>query len=146
MKYIFTILGLVGLIANSQAESSGHSVAHQMQHGFILSANDTFASHLVATGYHSRQTDVLGSLSIDDESERSFYEERKSANAKGESYFLLQAQAVDLTNIKEGQMLTGHIIESKVGDYEPKRTIVKKASFTVEKVLLNLENPFFTNP
>jgi hypothetical protein len=37
-----------------------------------------------------------------------------------------------------------HIVESKMGDYEPKNKIVRSAVFQVQKVLLNIPNPFFT--
>ncbi len=70
------------------------------------------------------------------------YKERKLMSA-GASYFLFQAQGLDLPSLKTGQVLTGHIVESIVGNYEPKNIIVKKASYKVEKVLLNIENPFF---
>lgn len=115
---------------------------HEMQHGFVLAEDGKFASHLVATGHHSRQTEILGQLVIDDPRERSIYEDRRSASSGG-SYFLFQAQSLDLPSLKSGQILTGHIIESKLGNYEPKNVIVKSAFYKVEKVLLNIENPFF---
>lgn len=114
-----------------------------MQHGFILSENDSLGSHLVATGHHSRQTEISGELTILDGTERESYAERKALNAGGRAYFLFQAQQIDLTLLRAGQILTGHIVESTNGKYEPKNVIVKHAEFKIEKVLLNIENPFF---
>lgn len=134
------LIGLLGAFSQSYA---GDPVYHEMQHGFVLAADDKFASHLVATGHHSRQGEITGQLSINDQQEREIYEERKSLNGPGGSYFLFQAQSLDLPSLKSGQVLIGHIVESKVGNYEPKNIIVKRATFKVEKVLLNIENPFF---
>lgn len=142
MKLIALLIGFLGIASQSHAQHAGHSMPHEMQHGFVLATDDKFASHLVATGHHSRQTEVTGQLTIDDQQEAEFYQERKSMNAGG-SYFLFQAQALDLPSLKAGQVLTGHIVESKVGNYEPKNIIVKKATYKVDKVLLNMENPFF---
>lgn len=91
----------------------------------------------------SRQAEITGRLRIDDPQEMEFYQERKSQNAGG-SYFLFQAQSLDLPTLSDGQVLTGHIVESKIGGYEPKNKIVGSASFKVKKVLLNIPNPFFT--
>ena len=143
MKIITLLIGLIGIVAPSHAQHTGHPMPHEMQHGFVLAADDKFASHLVAPGHHSRQTEVTGQLSIDDPQEMKIYEVRKSMNADGGSYFLFQAQALDLPSLRAGQVLTGHIVESKGRNYEPKNIIVKKANYTVEKVLLNIENPFF---
>lgn len=118
---------------------------HKMQHGFILSAGDKFASHLVATGHHSRQTEVIGQLSIMDPRENKIYINHKLRNVKGDTYFLFQAQDLDLPSLRVGQVLSGHIIESKVGKYEPNNIIVKKAFYKIEQILLNMENPFFSN-
>ncbi len=126
---------LVGLFSLT---TSAH--AHEMQHGFVLAADDTFASHLVAPGHHSRQTELTGSLVIEEEGDRKIYEERKQ---KPGSYFLFQAQSLDLPSLAAGQLLSGHIVESKLGAYEPKNVIVKKAAYRVERVLLNVVNPFF---
>jgi hypothetical protein len=115
-----------------------------MQHGFILTNEDHFGSHLVATGHHSRQADITGELTIENSEEKQIYQQRKALNTDQGVYFLFQAQDLDLPSLKNGQILTGHIIESHVGQYEPKNIIVKKASFKIEKVLLNIENPFFT--
>lgn len=139
MRTIAVLLSLMSLSTISHAE-------HLMQHGFVISNNDKFASHLVANGHHSWQADVTGSVTIDDQQDRAAYEQRKAANSNGGSYFLLQAQNLDLPSLKAGQVLTGHIIESKVGNYEPNNTIVRKATFTVDKVLLNMVNPFFVEP
>ncbi len=141
-KILALVISLVGLSSQSYAQHVGHSMHHEMQHGFVLSADDTFASHLVATGHHSRQTEILGDLVIEDPQEIAFYRERKSLSA-GNSYFLFQAQSLDLPSLKEGQVLTGHIIESKVGNYDPKNVVIKKATYRVIKIFLNMENPFF---
>ncbi len=142
MKIIALLIGLMGIVSQSHAQHVGHSMPHEMQHGFVLAADDKFASHLVATGHHSRQAEITGHLSIDEQHEMEIYEERKTMSAGG-SYFLFQAQSLDLPSLKAGQVLTGHIVESKVGNYEPKNIIVKRATYKVEKVLLNIENPFF---
>lgn len=117
---------------------------HQMQHGFILSNNDQLASHLVANGHHSRQVEIVGNLTIQDISERAFYQQRKKASSVNQAYFLFQAQQLDLPRLSAGYILTGHIIESKIGGYEPKNIVVRSATFKVQKVLLNIANPFFT--
>lgn len=135
MKKILLLIGLLGI--------SAHALAHEMQHGFILAAKDKFGSHLVATGHHSRQVEITGELFIDEKLEREVYEERKTVSA-GSSYFLFQSQNLDLPSLKAGQVLTGHIVESKLGSYEPQNIIVKKATYKVEQVLLNIENPFFS--
>lgn len=146
MKLLAVVFGLVGIVGQvTYAQHGGHSMPHEMQHGFVLSSKDKFASHLVAGGHHSRQTDVTGSLSISDPVEAAFYEERKALSAGG-TYFLFQAQKLDLPSVKEGQVLVGHIVESRIGKYEPGNIIVKSATFTIDKVLLNLENPFFVSP
>lgn len=142
MKTIALLIGFFGVISQSHAQHPGHSVPHEMQHGFILAADDKFASHLVATGHHSRQAEITGQLRIEDPQEKEIYQERKAQNAGG-SYFLFQAQDLDLPTLSDGQVLTGHIVESKIGGYEPKNKIVGSASFKVEKVLLNIPNPFF---
>lgn len=122
-----------------------NAFAHEMQHGFILTDNDTFASHLVASGHHSRQVEMIGRLVIPEANEAAFYQQRKEKSTVIPSYFLLQAQQLDLPSLTAGKILTGHIIESKIGDYEPKNVVVKSASFEVQKVLLNIENPFFVD-
>lgn len=119
--------------------------SHEMQHGFVLSADDKFASHLVASGHHSRQTEILGTLSIPSPEEQAFYQERKMISETHGSYFVFQAQNLDLPSLEDGTLLHGHIIESKKGKYEPQNIIVKAASFYVNKVLLNIENPFFAS-
>lgn len=115
----------------------------KMQHGFILSHDDAFATHLVASGPHSRQVDLSGQLVIEDIKEKEVYIEKKIFNSKGKNYFLLQAQNVDLKNIKQGQVLQGHIIESEVGTYGPRNIIVQKAKFLISKIFINIDNPFF---
>lgn len=119
--------------------------AHEMQHGFILSENDTFASHLVATGHHSRQVELVGRLAIRDANELTTYQTRKKMSTADKTYFLFQAQQLDLPNLRAGRILFGHIVESKIGGYEPGNIIVKTAAFQVQRVLLNIENPFFGN-
>lgn len=140
MKNLTIVLAFFGFI--NLANTQGHSMPHEMQHGFILSNSDTLGSHLVANGHHSRQVEIIGQLNIPDAGELALYNQRKEASAN-QSYFLFQAQKLDLPSLTSGQVLTGHIIESKVGNYEPKNIIVKSASFKVEKVLLNILNPFF---
>ena len=132
----------MGIVSQSHAQHAGHTMPHEMQHGFVLATDDKFASHLVATGHHSRQAEITGQLTIDDQQEMATYQERKTLSAGG-SYFLFQAQSLDLPSLKDGQVLMGHIVESKIGDYEPKNIIVQKASYKIEKVLLNIPNPFF---
>lgn len=135
------------LICTIALASSLHvnALAHEMQHGFVLGENDVFASHLVATGHHSRQVEIVGRLVIRSGSERAFYEQRKKMNVPSQAYFLFQAQHLDLPNLKSGKILVGHIVESKIGSYEPQNVIVKSAMFQVQRVLLNIPNPFFSN-
>lgn len=133
----------MGYASSSSSASHGGRMSHEMQHGFIMSADDAFGSHLVASGHHSRQTEIAGELVIEDDLESSYYTERKTQNHSGASYFLFQAQSLDLPTLRQGQILTGHIVESAVGKYESKNIIVKKATFRVDRVILNLPNPFF---
>lgn len=142
MRIIVILISLLSMISQSHAQHAGHSMSHEMQHGFVLATDDQFASHLVASGHHSRQAEITGLLSIENQHELAIYRERKTLSVGG-SYFLFQAQSLDLPSLKDGQVLTGHIVESKIGDYEPKNIIVKKATYTIEKVLLNIPNPFF---
>ena len=100
-------------------------------------------SHLVATGHHSRQAEITGRLIITDPTENELYTKRKSLNINGGSYFLFQAQSLNLPSLTAGQILTGHIVESTAGKYEPKNIIIKQATFTIDRVILNIENPFF---
>jgi hypothetical protein len=144
---ILSVLALIGLLQPLQVQAcaSEHDMLHhEMQHGFVLSDDDKFASHLVATGHHSRQTEIIGELVIEDSVENDTYQHRKSLNAPKQVYFLFQAQALDLPSLKVGQVLTGPIVESKIGHYESKNIIIKNAKFKVSKVLLNIQNPFFT--
>lgn len=136
-KIVLGILVLVAIGHQLMAEN------HQMQHGFILSNNDQHGSHLVATGHHSRQAEIAGVLMIEDENENQIYTQRKVLNSEGGAYFLFQAQSLNLPTLAEGQVLQGHIVESKVGKYESKNIIVKKAKYKIEKIILNIENPFF---
>jgi hypothetical protein len=121
----------------------GHS-GHEMQHGFIISQDDSFFSHLVATGHHSHQLDFSGNLIIQDDVEKKFFSERKKLNTtEKKSYFLFQAQKLNLPHTEDGQVLEGHIVESPVGDYTPQNIIVRDAKIKVKKVQMNLINPFF---
>lgn len=142
MKIIAVLVVLVSIVSQSRAQHASHTMSHEMQHGFVLAADDRFASHLVANGHHSRQAEITGRLSIENQQEMAIYQVRKTLSAGG-SYFLFQAQSLDLPSLTDGQVLTGHIVESKIGDYEPKNIIVKKAAYTIEKVHLNIPNPFF---
>lgn len=121
-----------------------NALVHEMQHGFILSADDTFGSHLVAQGHHSRQAEIKGQLVIQNLNDRALYQQRKMASTINQTYFVFQAQQLDLPNVTEGMTLEGHIIESKIGGYEPRNIVVKIATYEVKKVLLNIINPFFT--
>lgn len=119
-------------------------VNHEMQHGFIISKNESFFSHLVANGHHSHQLSFSGSLSIQDLAERKFYFERRKLNSTDKkSYFLFQAQKLNLPLTFNGQVLVGHIVESPTGDYTPQNIIVRDAKIRVEKVQINVINPFF---
>ena len=142
VKILTLFINFIGSNIQSQALDESKSANHKYQHGFILSGDDKFASHLVANGHHSQQTDIIGELFIEDVQEMELYQERKLKN-ENKSYFLFQAQMLDLTTISEGQILTGHIVESQIGHYEPKNKIVNYACFKVEKVILNIPNPFF---
>jgi hypothetical protein len=142
-KIIALVMSLSGMATQSFAQNESVHMYHEMQHGFVLAADDQFASHLVANGHHSRQTEIMGQLIIDDQQEMEFYQRRKALSGR-DAYFLLQAQNLDLPTLSEGQILTGHIVESKMGFYEPKNKIVRSATFRVQKVLLNISNPFFT--
>ncbi len=141
-KFLALVISLCGFVAPAGAQHKALSMPHQMQHGFILAADDKFASHLVAPGHHSWQVEITGQLSILDPQELKIYVMRKSQSA-GRSYFLFQAQHLDLPTLSAGQVLTGHIVESKIGGYEPKNKIVSSATFKVQRVLLNIPNPFF---
>lgn len=142
MKIKIFLSGIFLTATHALAQNGEHPMPKEMQHGFVLSADDTFASHLVARGHHSRQTEITGQLIIEDDQEIILYKERKKQNSGG-SYFLLQAQYLDLPNLSNAQILRGHIIESKIGGYEPENKIVKSAIFKVQNVILNIPNPFF---
>ncbi len=120
--------------------------AHEMQHGFILTNNDSLGSHLVASGHHSRQTEIVGQLAIPSGIELAVYRQRKASSAVNQTYFLFQAQQLDLPKLAAGTILVGHIVESRIGNYEPKNVIVKSATFKIQRVLLNIPNPFFVTP
>ena len=142
LNLIALLTALGGIVDQSFAQDGGAITHHEMQHGFVLSADDKFASHLVANGHHSRQVEITGQLLIEDEQEKLTYQERRM-QSDGSSYFLLQAQNLDLPTLSAGQALKGPIVESKVGFYEPQNKLVRSAVFQVQKVLLNIPNPFF---
>lgn len=144
MKFLTMILMIFGLMTHAYGQDHSHSMPHEMQHGFVLSVNDTHGSHLVASGHHSRQVEIKGKLIIENSLDNVAYEMRK-VDSNGRSYFLFQAQHLDLPTLANGTMLEGHIVEAQLGKYEPKNIIVKKALFKVEKVLLNIPNPFFAD-
>ena len=96
----------------------------------------------MGTGPHSRQVKIVGQLLVDDPQEMTNYQERKLKSAS-KSYFLFQAQNLNLSTLSDGDVLIGHIVESKIGEYEPKNKIIRSAVFQVQKVLLNISNPFF---
>ncbi len=146
MKTMSLVLVLIVniFIAKDVIGNEHTRMPHEMQHGFIISDDDDFFSHLVAPKHHSHQLSLTGTLKID-ESEVEFYNERKMINAESKgSYFLFQAQKLDLPSTHDGQILSGHIIESPKGDYTPKNIIIKNAKIRVEKVHINMVNPFFT--
>jgi hypothetical protein len=119
-------------------------IGHEMQHGFIIANDDSSFSHLVATGHHSHQLNFSGSLSIQDVAEKEFYLERKKLNTVDQkSYFLFQAKKLNLPLTFNGKVLVGHIVESPIGDYAPQNIIVRDAKIRVEKVQINVINPFF---
>jgi hypothetical protein len=141
-KLSLLLTALLGVAHQSSADDKTAASSHTLQHGFVLSADDDFASHLVAPGHHSHQAEISGQLEIEDQREFEIYRELKARSA-GTTYFLLQAQNLDLLSLKDGQELKGHIIESKIGDYEPANKVVHLARFKINKVLLNIPNPFF---
>lgn len=142
VRILALFIGVTGVTIPSLGQHGGSQGHHEMQHGFILGADDNFASHLVAKGHHSRQTEITGQLIIDDQQEMKTYQVRKQVSA-GSTYFLFQAQSLDLPTLSAGQTLVGHIVESKMGDYNPANRIVRSARFQVRQVLLNIPNPFF---
>lgn len=136
-------LAMIESFLSKSAEAVDHT-GHEMQHGFVLSADDRHASHLVANGRHSRQVSIIGALKVLDSQEAIAYEERKQHNdSSKESYFLFQAQNLDLPSLKGGDILSGHIVESRLGHYDAKNIIVRSAKFYVQQVPVNILNPFF---
>ncbi len=115
---------------------------HEMQHGFIISSDNQYYGHLVASGHHSHQLSFTGELMIEDSAEKEIYEKQKVLS-QNRTYFLFQAQKLNLPTTSPGQVLTGHIVESNVGDYTPKNIIVKNAKIRVDKIHINVINPFF---
>ncbi len=138
MKISKLIMNLLVILLGVQIDA----FAMEMQHGFILSNHDSLGSHLVANGHHSRQVEIMGRLTIQNSNESEFYQKRKR-DSNNQSYFLFQAQQLDLPNLTAGTVLTGPIVESKIGDYEPQNVIVRSATFQIQRVLLNVPNPFF---
>src|SRR5215217_2716235 len=96
MKLFLILLVLSGSVNIAGASWASHAMPHEMQHGFVLSADDQFGSHLVATGHHSRQAEIRGRLAIADPAEAAKYTHRKLLNGNGTAYFLFQAQSLDL--------------------------------------------------
>ena len=137
MKYLLSLFLISHL-------SVGSAQVMSMQHGFILTQNDTFASHLVASGHHSRQVNISGTLTIPDTKEKEIYLEQKHENIPTPKvYFLFQAQELDLPSLKAGYLLKGHIIKSNIGEYDPNNIVVSDAILKVNHVYLNITNPFF---
>ena len=139
--FLITSVLVAQFCFNANAQNGHHS--HAMEHGFIISDDELYFSHLVATGHHSHQLSFSGKLQFQDSREREIYFEQKKKNKPKKSYFLFQAQRLDLPATREGQVLRGHIVESAIGDYQPKNVIVKDAEITVERVHINTINPFF---
>jgi hypothetical protein len=143
MRYLGQILlaiSVYGTLAFSQSH-------HGSQHGFILSASGTIAEHLVANGRHSQQTVLIGQLEIPDAAERNHYDQLVRENRKSpDVYFFIQAQDVDFTELKAGDILSGPMISSKLGDYRPENKVVTEAKFRVSEIILNIPNPFFSEP
>lgn len=112
---------------------------HKIQHGFVLSEDGNYATHLVATGHHSWQMTLAEELSVPPSQKHRL---ATKLAAKGQ-YLLLQAQDLDLNNVEAGTVLTGHIVQADYGDYLPQNKQFPVATFTVTKVIVNLPNPFF---
>jgi hypothetical protein len=142
MTLIFTLLVFIPNTFANTLKKDAPQQPHLMQHGFILSADDQYGSHLVANGHHSWQSEIRGKLLIENELEYKLYERQKKSS-QGQSYFLFQAQNLNLASMRIGDILHGHIIESKIGDYEPKNVIVKLVQFRIEEIIINIPNPFF---
>ncbi len=144
-----TLIGLILLFGTVAAHGGGgheNHGGHPMQHGFIIAVGDSFASHLVADGHHSRQVEIGGELVFSSGIEREAYRSMREAPNASEFYFLLQAQNLDLPSIRVGEVLGGPVIRMEIGKYQPKNPMVGHAKFRVTKVLLNVENPFFGTP
>lgn len=109
IQIIVFLIGLIGIAVQSLAVNKMNSLADDMQHGFILGTDDRFASHLVGTGPHSRQVEIVDQLLIDDLQEMNNYQERKLKSAS-KSYFLFQAQNLNLPTLSDGDVLIGHIV------------------------------------
>lgn len=112
---------------------------HKMQHGFILSRNDTIANHLVAEGHHSYQVTVRGRLEFASAKEKNEYTLLKAYGRN--KYYLFQAQDVQIAQLPN--KLYGHIVEMEIGKYEPKGPRVENAVFVIDEVLSSYPNPFF---
>lgn len=112
---------------------------HQMQHGFVLSRNDTIMSHLVAHRHHSFQVTLQGSLKFMFARDQATYELlKKSGNNK---YYLFQAQNVQINKLPNH--LSGHIVEMELGQYEPNGRRIDNVTFVIDEVLSSFPNPFF---
>ncbi len=55
-----------------------------MEHRFIISQNDAFLSHLVATSHHSHQLDFSGNLITQDVVEKEFFSKCKNLKTTDE--------------------------------------------------------------
>lgn len=140
MKYLFALTMLFATLFFTPALFS-----MDMQHGFILSYEGGYAEHLVAQGHHSHQLSVIGELRILSGEDGQYQKERTENELSHKRYFTLMAQNVDITNVKVGQVLQGHIIESPIGDYTPNKVLVNSATFTVKQILMSVPNPFFAD-
>ncbi len=149
MKIIIGLILFFGAAAHGGGGGGGGQGGHEghlMQHGFIIAVGDSFASHLVAGGHHSRQVEIGGELVFSSGAEREVYRSMRDAPNANEFYFLLQAQNLDLPSLRVGDVLGGHVIRMEVGKYQPKNPVIGLAKFKVTKMLLNVENPFFGTP
>ncbi len=137
---------ITGLLSNHPVNASPEGMQHEMQHGFIIPESDSFFGHLVASGHHSHQLSFSGILSINDPEARDFYESRRKINTSQKtSYFLFQAQKLNLPQTASGQVLVGHIVECPIGGYTPQNIVVREAKIEVGEIFINVINPFFRN-
>ena len=135
-KLTAILMGLIGVLVNSNV-----SLSETMDHGFIFGKEDFFISHLVARGHHSHQVSVTGRLII--ESDEELYKFHYERSFSENSYFVFQAESIELTSLRRDQILRGYIFQSQIGKYEPNNVIVTNATFEIENVDLSVVNPFF---